>query len=365
MARESSDPDQVSYFADPDDQTPMPPPLDIVIGGPKQAPTVPDTPRTPTDLVAERNAARDRRAGEIATSSLPQAPPQPPRERERVEPKPGDDPASELRRQLDQQRGLTERANRAAEQAMQRAAMAERNAGQANVHMVGSAIEAAERASQQAKDRFQACLDAGDHRGAADAQIALSDSRANLLRLQEQKAIIEEEARQPRQQPQPPPQGAPQFDAASARANIIAELQRTGYDRSARWVSDHPEWTASREQINRVDGAHGYAVNNLGLRIDSDEYFAKMEELLGMRNPPQQRQNFQEPRAQREGARPAAPVNPGAPSYRTGESRQMQVHLTSEQRHFARDVLGMTDEEYAEELARSYNEGKLLQTRLS
>jgi hypothetical protein len=360
MARESSDPDQVSYFADSNDgEAPPMPGVDITVGGPKQPPA-PPKPSTQAD----RNAERDRRAGEIA-SQPPLAPPNPPREGTRVVPTPGDDPSAELRRQLDQQRGATQRAEAAAREAMARAAQAETRAGQASVHMVGSAIEAAQRASDQARAQIQACLDAGDHRGASDAQIALADARANLLRLQEQKAIIEEDAKRPPQQPQPPQQSQPQFDAAAAMQNIISELTRTGYGRSAQWIRNHPEMVSSREAINRIDGAHGYAVNNLRLQPDTDEYFAKMEEMLGMREPV--RSNYRQPegRPANPNARPSAPANPGAPSYRSGESRQMSVHLTPEMREHAHNVLGMTDEEYASELARAYDEGKLLSTRLS
>jgi hypothetical protein len=358
MARESSDPDQVSYFAEPDGDAAKPAALDITIGGPKEPPAAPKVP-----TAADRNAERDRRAGEIA-SPPPLAPPNPPREGTRVVPTPGDDPTVELRRQLDMQRGQTERAERAARDAMARAAQAETRAGQASVHMVGSAIEAATRASDQARAQFQACLDAGDHRGAADAQIALSDARANLLRLQEQKAIIEEDAKRPPPQPQLPP-AAPQFDSVAAMQNIITELTRTGFQRSAQWIRNHPEMVSTREAINRIDGAHGYAVNNLKLVPDTDAYFDKMEEMLGMREPP--RSNYRQPEARpsNPNARPSAPANPGAPSYRSGESRSQSVHLTPEMREHAHNVLGMTDEEYAEELARAYDEGKLLSVRLS
>jgi hypothetical protein len=357
MARESSDPDQMSYFSDSSDgDAPLPPAVDVQIGGPKAPP---DAPRQLT--AAERNAERDRRAGEIAAPT--RAPPNPPRAGP-VTPDPRDDPTAELRRQLDMQRGATERAERAARDAMNRANHAESRAGQASVHMVGSAIEAASRASDQARAQFQACLDAGDHRGAADAQIALSDARANLLRLQEQKAILEEESKRPQPQPPQPPQ--PQaFDSAAAMQNIVNELTRTGFQRSAQWIRNHPEWVSSREKINEVDGAHSYAVNNLKLTADTDAYFNKMEELLGMRQPPQANYRQPDSRPPNPAARPSAPTNSGAPSYRTGETRQMSVHLTQEMRDHAHNVLGMTDEEYAIELARAYDEGKLLSVRLS
>ena len=365
MARESSDPDQVSYFSD-GEEAPLPPPADIIIGGPKQTPTVPTSPRllTQAERQAERNADRDRRAGELAA---PIAPPPPPREGERV-PVSREDPSAELRRQLDQQRDATRRAENAARDAMNRAAQAETQIGRANVHMVTSAIEAAQRASDQAQMQMHAFLDSGDHRGAAAAQVAVADARANLLRLQEQKAIIEEVAKRP-----PPPQPAvgPQaFDANAARNNIINELNRTGFPRSAQWINAHPEMINSRERIDEVDGAHRFATHNLKLRPESDDYFNKMEELLGMQGQRLEptRSNYVEPRNQRDQYRQApaasAPANSGAPSYRTGETRQQEVHLTALMREHAHNVLGMTDEEYAAELIRAHEENKLLVTRL-
>jgi hypothetical protein len=52
-------------------------------------------------------------------------------------------------------------------------------------------------------------------------------------------------------------------------------------------------------------------------------------------------------------------VSGSAPRLRDGQTRRT-VHLTSEQRQHARDVLGMTDEEYAQELALAEDNGKLL-----
>ena len=356
MARESSDPDQVSYFSD-GDEAPLPPAADIVLGGPKE-------PREPPKETLHQQ--QQRRAGEIATAV---APPQPPREGERA-PERREDPAAELRRQLDQQRDATRRAENAAREAINRAAQAETQVGRANVHMVTAAIEAAQRASDQAQMQMQAFLDAGDHRAAAATQVAQMDARANLLRLQEQKAIIEEDARRP---PPPTPAVGPQaFDARAAQQNIINELNRTGFPRSAQWVAAHPDMVSSKERIDEVDGADKFATNNLKLRRESDEYFSKMEELLGMQGQrlPQMRPNYAEPRnqrdqyQQRQAPAASAPANAGAPSYRTGESRQQTVHLTAQMREHAANVLGMSDEEYAQELLRAHEEGKLLQTRL-
>ncbi len=105
-----------------------------------------------------------------------------------------------------------------------------------------------------------------------------------------------------------------------------------------------------RAAINKVDGAHSYAVNTLGLIPETDAYFDKIEELLGVgedqtRMPMNTRQGQRQAPQQRMNM--GAPARADAPNLRTGRVRGQQVALTSRQREHARDVLGMTDEEYA------------------
>jgi hypothetical protein len=59
----------------------------------------------------------------------------------------------------------------------------------------------------------------------------------------------------------------------------------------------------------------------------------------------------------------AAPARAEAPSLRTGRTRQIGVPLTARQREHARDVLGMSDEEYAAELLDAQGRGKMLGAR--
>ena len=78
------------------------------------------------------------------------------------------------------------------------------------VGMIDSALETAQHTAANAKAKFQAALDAADHAVAAQAQEELSDARHNLLRLQEQRAMVDAQMRQPQQQPQQPQPQQPQ-----------------------------------------------------------------------------------------------------------------------------------------------------------
>jgi hypothetical protein len=200
----------------------------------------------------------------------------------------------------------------------------------------------------------------------------MADTRSNLLRLQEQKAMVESGLQQQRQpQPIQVPQQQPQpqaFDANAAMQNISRELQRTGYPRSADWIERHPERVASRREINKVDGIHNYLTNALGYQPETDAYFAALEHELGKLDARERGDNpapanggqvVRAPNVQTMRVAPAAPVGSSAPSLRDGRIERTAVTLTPEQRHFAHEVLGMTDEEYAREYLSGVQAGKI------
>ena len=144
--------------------------------------------------------------------------------------------------------------------------------------------------------------------------------------------------------------------------NLSTHLDRTGFPKSAAWIRSHPEMVKDQTAINAVDGAHGFAVNTLKLIPETDAYFDKIEELLGVGAAPQMTQTRQGQR-QLTQSRMAAPVRSEAPNLRTGRTRGQAVQLTARQREHARDVLGMTDEEYAAEMVDAQGRGKLLGAR--
>jgi tellurite resistance protein len=269
------------------------------------------------------------------------------------EPRRADTGAEELRAQLAQARQQTMLAQQQAIEAAQRAQFAEQRVMGSTVSMIDSAIDAANQQSAVAEAKSQAALDAADHRAAAAAQRELSDVRHNLLRLQEQKAMVEAEVRQP---PQQQPRLHPAQQQLPPVEQLTQQLVNSGYPRSAEWLRAHPEWTARPELMKRVSSAHNHLVDNKGFVPETDEYFAALEQELGMGQ--QQRRTTADYSAiQRRGA--AAPTN-AAPSLRTGQPMmRSHVALTPAQREAA-ELSGMTDREYAAEFEAARVGGKLL-----
>jgi hypothetical protein len=272
--------------------------------------------------------------------------------------------AEELRAQLAQARQQTLIAQQQAMEAAQRAQLAEQRVMGSTVSMIDSALDAANQASAAAEAKFQAALDAADHKAAATAQRELSDARHNLLRLQEQKAMVEAEARRP---PQPQPIRHPAQQQIPQVEAITRDLVNSGYPRSAQWLRSHPELTSRPELMKRISSAHNNLVDNHGFVPETDEYFAALEQELGMGQQQQPRRAANAPdynsygnnSMQRRGAA-AAPTSNSAPSLRTGQPMmRSHVALTPAQREAA-ELNGMTDREYAAEFEAARVGGKLL-----
>jgi hypothetical protein len=265
------------------------------------------------------------------------------------------DGAVELRAQLNAQREATQFAQRQAMEAAQRAQFAEQQMRGSTVVAIDSALEAAQQQAANFKAEFQAALDAADHRAAAEAQEKLSDARHNLHRLQEQRAYVEAEARQPPPQ-QPPPQQQP------LRVDQIAQgLAQDGYPRSADWLRSHPEWASRQDLLKRVASASNHLVDNRGLALESDEYFAALEQELGMSQRQSGNRGDYGHTQRRAGPPAAAAPTTGSVNLRTGQTAmRSHIPLTPEQRAAAIEMHGMTEKEFAQEFEKARVDGKLI-----
>ena len=263
----------------------------------------------------------------------------------------------ELQRQLAQQREATRSAQTQAMELGQRASMAEQRAAASTVGMIDSAISEAQRASAMAAGKYESAMATGDYRTASSAQIEIADARHNLLRLQEQKAIVESEPPPQVRRAAPGPHAQPQPQQFEPD-RMIQGLVSDGYPRSAEWLQKHPE-LMNQQQISKVTIAHNHLVANRGLIPETDAYFSAMENEIFWRGEPQSRSA---PASARRAVAAAAPVNSSAPVLRTGETQQRSgyVHLTSEQRKAAAEIHGMTDREYAEAFEDARSNGQLM-----
>jgi hypothetical protein len=269
-------------------------------------------------------------------------------------PPPPDPAAAQLRAQLNEARQQTAMAQRQAMEQAQRAQDAEQRAMGSTVGMIDSALEAAQAAAANAKAKFQAALDAADHRTAAQAQEEMADARHNLLRLQEQRAYVEAEVRRPPQQIQPrqaPQQRGSQFD------QITSDLVNSGFPRSADWLRSHHEWASHPELLQRISAADQHLVTNKGFVRETDEYFAALEQELGMG---QQRRSSGGDYSNVRGRAAAAPTSNAAPSLRTGQTTLRGRIALSPAQQEAAELSGMSNREYAESFEEARVAGKLL-----
>ena len=257
--------------------------------------------------------------------------------------------AEELRAQLRQAQEQAAAATRAAQEQANRAMAAEQRAMGSTVGMIDSALENAQQTAANAKAKFQAALDAADHAVAAQAQEEMADARHNLLRLQEQRAMVEAQARQ-QQQPQRQEQQQP-----VGIDKISRDLVNGGFPRSADWLRSHPEWASRPDLLKRVASADNHLVDNRGMIRETDEYFSALEQELGVG----QRQQRGGPDYS-QARRPAAPTSNSAPSLRTGQPMmRSHVTLTPAQREAA-ELSGMSEKEYAREFEDARVNNKLL-----
>jgi hypothetical protein len=274
---------------------------------------------------------------------------------------PRQDPAvDELQRQLQAQRQATAQAAQAAQEFANRAAYAERRSHVSTVSMIDSAIGEAQQASQMAKARYANAMNAGNYSAAAEHQEEISAAQHNLLRLQEQKAMVETEAQRA---PQPQQQYVRNVQQQPQQMDPNATLQglvNDGFPKSAQWLQRHPE-LLNPSMLKKVASAHNHLVDNGGMIPETDAYFSALErELYGGG----QRQPAAGPSGGARRPAAAAPVNQSSVSLRSGESRRGMVHLTPEQRQAAAEIHGMTDREFAEEYESARAAGNLMMGRI-
>ncbi len=170
---------------------------------------------------------------------------------------------------------------------------------------VEEGIKNAQTQAESAQAEYVAAQEAGDWKKAGEAQRKISRAEATLVRLDEAKSDLEArktEAPQRQQQPSGDPV-----------ENFLS--QRTPQTRQ--WLRDHPDDARAlalgtdTRRAAKINAAHAVAVDE-GNKIDSPEYFARIEDYLGMTQKPEPKAaaqtNGKEP-AKRKANAPVAPVN--------------------------------------------------------
>lgn len=263
-----------------------------------------------------------------------------------IEPQEG---IQELKRRLEAEQKARQEAEHRARLAAQHAEQAQGHVEDANYQLVVNAIGTLKERSDTLKAAYKEAMSVGDYDKLADIQEAISVNASQLSELNRgaraMKEAMDEAAERAKRQPvEPMPRTADPIEDMASRVS----------ERSASWLRANRENLQDAQKIGRMFRAHQDAVED-GIVADSPEYFAYIENRLGIRK------QAAEDNAMSEAAAPVAPRRapqpPPAPVSR-GTSRPNVIRLTKDQAEHAK-MFGMTEKEYALELTRLREEGKV------
>jgi hypothetical protein len=257
-----------------------------------------------------------------------------------------------FKRQLEAEKLARIEAERRAEAATRAVYEARGQVEDSNLQIVSNAIDTLKRETEILKANLRNAMAAGDHDAAADAQEAMADAKAKLLQLENGKAAMQEQAKQPRA----PIERVAAHDPVEALASQLSP-------RSAAWVRAHPEYARNERLTQKMIAAHNLITAD-GVQPDTDEYFESVERVLGVQ--PAQAPATAAAEApmsaasaptQRRSSPAAAPVSRSGNGTGGGRSSTV-ITLTPQEREMA-SIMRMSDEEYAKNKHALIREGKL------
>lgn len=222
----------------------------------------------------------------------------------------------------------TAEANRRANAAHTSAADAHKDKTESDLALVTNAIESLGQSQGVLKANYAAAAAAGDWDAASEAQLSMATNAAKIQTLETGKTELEEAAKNP-----PKPEVIPLSDPVEM---VAAQLSGP----SATWVRAHPEFARDPNKFNMMVSADGLA-RGRGMAPDTPQYFAVVEELLGLTKAPVQEESPLSEASQRSVSPPAAPARRDSPTGGT-------VRLSAEELELA-ESMGLTKEEWAQQ----------------
>ena len=255
-----------------------------------------------------------------------------------------------LKKRFEEERLARIEAEKRAEAAARAAHEARGQVDEGNLQLVTSAIDTLKRETDILKANLRAAMATGDYSAAADAQEAMADAKAKLLQLENGRAALQEQAKNPRMHPQQ----IPAYDPVETLASQLSP-------RSAAWVRAHPEFARNERLTQKMVAAHNLVTAD-GVQPDTDEYFETVERILGVQAPTASTAAAEAPMsaaaapAQRRSSPAAAPVSRSGTG--TGGGSPNVVRLSADEREMAK-MMGMTAEEYARNKLALIKDGKL------
>lgn len=243
------------------------------------------------------------------------------------------DPVAALKGQLNSLKST-------AASAVQRASVAEAEAGRARVRVadlekkvverdeqtIGHGIGAAKAEADAAQAALEAALTEGDAKAAAAAQRKLSTATAQIVQMESEQAAM-------KSAPKPVAQAEDVTDP-------VERVARTVSPKSAAWIRSNPDAITDPRKNALMMAGHHEALAN-GITVDSDQYFETINNKIGggerkaakvdLGDDVEVEQDFTTQR------RPVAPVAPGATAGGSGGGSRTTVKLTATEAASATD----------------------------
>lgn len=223
---------------------------------------------------------------------------------------------------------------------------------QTNQQIVESAIDKLNTTRDMIKQKYRDARAAGDVDAEIEANDELADVAAKLNQLELGLKAMKEQ----------PPAPAAAAKTGDPVEDLARSMDANGASKSAAWVRKHPEFARDPKKYAAMIAAHNLAVNQHDLTEETPEYFAKVEEVLGINAATRHEPHADDPPAnghdQTSSASKAVrertadtPPPAAPPSNGTGRNA---VRLTAAQREAAQ-ISGISEEEYARNLKRGSN----------
>jgi hypothetical protein len=271
-----------------------------------------------------------------------------------------DDPSLALKKQIEDLRRSeqlaredAQRANQEREDALRRASERERESFEFRKEIVGSrmdaikaGIAAAQAEAESAQRDLENAVAIGDSKAQAESYRKLARAEANLSKMEDGKAALEEELQ--RQSIEKAPTAVDPNDIRAILANSnLPELAKS-------WLEAHPDYLKVPRKNAKIQALHWDLVDE-GHAPFSREYFESMEVHLGLRKAEKVEDDDDDDggaesrsQDQKRGTVVSAPVSREAPAG-SRPTRPSQIRLTKAQVEAAR-MAGVTEAEYAKQL---------------
>lgn len=260
-----------------------------------------------------------------------------------------------LQQQLEANRRALEEARYREQYAAKMAQEAMKEKAESQYHLVNNARDRVKADQDMLKGMMSQAYQDQDFDRVAEIQHAMNKNEFTLMELERGAEAMKN---QPIQQVAPPRQ-ASMDDMVE---NIAMQVEQNNSPRSAQWLRMNKQYLKDQRTINKMERAHYDALDD-GIRPETDEYFAYVENRLGINRNRQQVEDDGDdnPMSSAASATQKRTPPPAAPVSRSGNgtgTRSNSVRLTAEQREIAA-MSGISEQEYFDQLQRAKKRGEI------